>query len=919
MIVLIISLFFVSSAQNNKDKVSGEVYEKIKKLDKEKKEEIPVIIRVKEEEGILGVKSIEEAINDIIGELKNKNARKYKDLISVRISEQELIELTKNSNIAEISYSHQVKAFLQDSVPIVNASEVWPIQISGVNVTGIDETICIIDTGMDFSHPDLTGKNKTCIIDCFNKNCVENCSVGDDNGHGTHVAGIAAANGGINGVAIDTGLIGVKVLNSGGTGSDSAELDVSNAIYWCVENKEIHNISVISMSLGTDTLYSNYCDSTFSSTWTKAINNATANNISVIVATGNDGSTTQISSPACITNSTAVGSIRKDDLTLDYNRNSLTDLIAPGYSINSTSSKCLNGCSCSGSYMICSGTSMATPHVAGVFALISQFFKLDRGRVASPAEIESSLNSTGKIIYDSSSELNFSRIDSLTAIYSLDSSAPNVGLISPSNNTISGDTNQTFSCNITDNLQLQNMTFEIWNNLGEIYYNSSNETSGDFSEFEFNVSLSEGSYEWNCIAYDKGGNGAYADSNFSLYVGNISVTLSSPANNTFTNQNQTDFTCSSQTASIYEIVNISFFIWNSTDLMDSYYLYISGNSNSTIFQYNFTEENAYLWNCIAYNNETESSANENYTITYDASSPIISGVGSSVSTTSATITWTTNENTNSSIEYGTSESLGSSSSSSSLTTSHSTTLSGLSSSTVYYYNISVCDPAVNCATNGSFSFTTSTPETPVSPGGGGGASTISAAVYNLTAKQAASGYTQGLKEYDKIKFVFFDRESIQHTLTVDKIGDNFVKLTILSEPIKLTLGIGQSAKLNLTSPDYYDLYIKLNSIAYNNATLTIQTINEKISQAPITGRATEGTGDEDKEITAMTGDLKADKTDKIKNILIVVLMIIILFLIFIIMLKKVYKKKKAEKHITKYRENFKSLIMPNKQLHKKEK
>ncbi len=276
----------------------------------------------------------------VINQIKKKSIKHIFDKsIAANISKSELIKLSNNPNVKSIVIDKPVEAFLQDSVPLIRANLVWSKQISGINLTGIDETVCVIDTGIDFAHPDLIGKNKTCTIDCQGKACIENCSVTDDNGHGTHVAGIIAASGGINGVAKSASLIGVKVLDSTGIGSSS---DVDAGIKWCTTNSKKYNISVISMSLGADCAtfpqycYKNYCD-TNETTTAPLINNATYNNISVIVATGNNGNTTDISSPACIQNATAVGATNKDDTIASYsNRNNLTDLFAPGTNINST-------------------------------------------------------------------------------------------------------------------------------------------------------------------------------------------------------------------------------------------------------------------------------------------------------------------------------------------------------------------------------------------------------------------------------------------------------------------------------------------------------------------------------------------------------------------------------------------------------
>jgi subtilisin family serine protease len=128
----------------------------------------------------------------------------------------------------------------------------------------------------------------------------------DDEGHGTHVAGIIAANGSIKGVAPDAKIVAIKALgNDGGWNAD-----IISGIEYCTNHADEYNITVISMSLGGEELYDNYCDSD-NSLMATAINNAVAKNISVVVATGNNGSLTKISSPACIQNATRVGSSLK--------------------------------------------------------------------------------------------------------------------------------------------------------------------------------------------------------------------------------------------------------------------------------------------------------------------------------------------------------------------------------------------------------------------------------------------------------------------------------------------------------------------------------------------------------------------------------------------------------------------------------
>lgn len=346
-------------------------------------------------------------------------------------------KLKNNPNVLQIYKPKNISAFLSDSAGIINAARTWSLIYNGINITGKGETICVIDTGVDYTHPALGNCSNTSFLSSTCPKVIsgydfvnnDNDPI-DDNGHGTHVAGIVAStNETIRGIALDSSIVAIKVLNSNSGGSDS---NLISGIDWCVNNASKFNISVISMSLGTSTLFTSSCDND-SSLLTSSIANAIAKNISVIAATGNSGSTTGIASPACITNVTSVGGVDKSD-NINFNRNNLTDLLAPGVNIKSLKSSigCLSGCSCSGNFMTCSGTSMATPHVSGAFALLRQYKRLEQNSILTPIQIQNALNRTGKIINDSSgSGLLFSRINVYFALLSLDTIAPNITFVNP--------------------------------------------------------------------------------------------------------------------------------------------------------------------------------------------------------------------------------------------------------------------------------------------------------------------------------------------------------------------------------------------------------------------------------------------------------------------------------------------------------
>ncbi|MBS3074850.1 S8 family serine peptidase [Candidatus Pacearchaeota archaeon] len=907
-LLIIFEIFLISSSENE-DKIDSHVYESLKE-DYEAK----VIIEIKNISSEIEKRDIKK---DIEEKIDDKIKHDFGDEIAVEVSKEELIELKNNPNVESIKLDKPIRAFLTDSVPLINASAVWPIKINNFNITGIDETICIIDTGINFAHSDLIGKNKTCIIDCVGKACVENCLIADDNGHGTHVAGIVAANGVAKGVAVGANLIGVKALNSAGEGSSS---DIDAGIDWCIANANAYNISVISMSLGTDCdltpqyCYNVYCDYDWTSTGIK-IDNATSKNISVIIATGNDGKTINISAPACIKNATAVAATNKDDTIASYsNRNSLVDFIAPGTSISSTSS--------SEGYITYSGTSMAVPHVAGAFALIREFFRLQYNRKPTSFEILKLLNSTGKWINDTSGNgLNYSRVNVYSALISNDSSAPSVNLITPTNGTTQFNTSVNLRCNANDVL-LSNLSLYVWNSTNNVVNITNHTTIGINADEQFILNLSYGDYKWNCLAYDSKSKSSFAVSNLSLTISGLRVNLIFPSNNIYTNQNRT-FNCSAETESSKALSNITFNVWNSSmNLIFNSTKNISGISNSTLFYYNFTNETSYYWNCRISDNNSDSVFGEsNFTIVYDITKPDIGIISPADSSSYSSNSQSIDFNYNVSDNYNIANCSLIVNNVASLTNS---SINNLSLTQIFTQSFSPGNYnwSINCtdfsgnsenSTNRSFSIITPPAQVVTASGGGGGGGSPSTLykTYNPNISETSVGYTKELSKNDKIQFSFFDSNSIKHTLTINEIKADSVNITIKSNPLNFLLGIGQSIKLNLSSADYYDLYIKLDLIENNKAKITIQTIQEqipKIKQQP------EISGNNIKE-TEKQSEENIDYLNKqIKIIKIFFFSVVIIFIIviaLILLIKRKQNKNKKSK-IKEYKDVFNNHLKPRK-------
>ncbi|MDD4005242.1 MAG: S8 family peptidase [Elusimicrobiaceae bacterium] len=228
------------------------------------------------------------------------------------------------------------KAQIPWGIARVKADRVWTAN------TGAGVTVAVIDTGIDLDHPDLADN----IAGSFNA-IDSSISADDDQGHGTHVAGTIAGSlksASATGVAPNARLYAVKVLGADGSGSYST---VANGIQWAVANR----MQVINMSLGS---------SQNSEAIEKLVAAAYAAGVTVVCAAGNDGGS--VGYPAANKGAIAIAaSDNKDKIAYFSNRGDLIQFITPGVNIYST----YRG----GGYKTMSGTSMASPHAAGLAAL----------------------------------------------------------------------------------------------------------------------------------------------------------------------------------------------------------------------------------------------------------------------------------------------------------------------------------------------------------------------------------------------------------------------------------------------------------------------------------------------------------------------------------------------------------------------
>lgn len=210
--------------------------------------------------------------------------------------------------------------------------------------------IAIVDTGISASHADLGSKITKAANCTTSSGCILISSAFDDNGHGSHVAGIASSatnnSTGISGTAYDTSLVSVKVLDSNGSGYYSW---VANGIVWAADN----GAKVINLSLG---------GTSSSTTLLNAVNYAWNKGVVVVAAAGNSNSSRRFY-PAYYSNSIATAATDQNDKKASFsNYGSWVDVAAPGVSILSTYNN--------GDYAYLSGTSMATPFVSGLAGLV---------------------------------------------------------------------------------------------------------------------------------------------------------------------------------------------------------------------------------------------------------------------------------------------------------------------------------------------------------------------------------------------------------------------------------------------------------------------------------------------------------------------------------------------------------------------
>lgn len=317
-----------------------------------------------------------------------------------------LERLKANAKILSIDEIRTARPTLTQSLQLINQPTV---QASGN--TGAGTTVCVLDTGVDYTRAAFGGCSSAgnpaeCKVAAAQDMALNDGVLDDPNSmHGTNVAGIVL------GVAPGARVAALDVF-SGGTASSN---DILSGINWCIANRATYNIVAINMSLGGGRYYSQISPTDSVGV---ALQNARNSGILTIVASGNEGYTDSLAWPAAYSNAVSVGAVydaslgqvsysnctdltAADVVTCFSNSASFLTLLAPGASITAAD-------------LTMSGTSQASPHVAGAVALVA---------AAYPTEDTSTWASRlqqGVDVTDMRNGITKPRLDLISALASLD-------------------------------------------------------------------------------------------------------------------------------------------------------------------------------------------------------------------------------------------------------------------------------------------------------------------------------------------------------------------------------------------------------------------------------------------------------------------------------------------------------------------
>jgi len=409
--------------------------------------------------------------------VEDKPVKLADDLSDAQLFKQPLVKTTPTNN------DNLSRTMLSNTVKVIGADDAWTM-----GYTGSGWYVAILDTGILRTHQFFTGKTikEACfsaLSDCPNGStsmtgtgsAAHYESSYDGYDHGTHVAGIATGNyGSLTGVAKNSNIIAVQVFSRFGTEDCDGDLCVMSynsdqvaGLEYIYTLRGSYSIGAVNMSLGGGS-YSAYCDSAIQKA---AIDNLKSANIATCIATGNNGYCGYVGSPSCISSAVAVGATTDSDSEASFNNwhRTLTELFAPGVSVYSSIGES------NSSYKSWDGTSMATPHVTGAWALLRQ-----AKSSASVTDIYNALRSTGKAVSSVCGTGTVPRIDVGAAITQLLGGSSSITVTAP-NGAESWTINSSRNITWTSSGTVGNVKIQYSSNNGSSWSTVTSSTSNDGS------------------------------------------------------------------------------------------------------------------------------------------------------------------------------------------------------------------------------------------------------------------------------------------------------------------------------------------------------------------------------------------------------------------------------------------------------
>ena len=343
-------------------------------------------------------------------------------MVAGTASRRGAIALARRPDVAWVAFDG-VKHLLQ-TVPQSAQVLIKSDQVNAGGITGAGKSIAVVDTGVDYTVPDLGGGTfpngkvigGTDVAD-------RDSDPADCDGHGTSVAAVAA---GPTGVAPGAKIVAIKVFSSANNCDEALDSDILQGVNYAISNRALYGITSLNLSLGAEPDHSDagYCDDVEPS-YADAFDLATSSGIVVVVASGNGGRTGALADPACISSAVSVGAVYSStrtrvawsppDACTDSPANvdqvvcfsdsaTSLSLLAPGAFWNVVTKG-------GGFDTGFAGTSASAPAVSGAAALVAQA-RPD----LTPAGIVGLLRATGKPVTDPRNGIVVPRIDTLAAV-----------------------------------------------------------------------------------------------------------------------------------------------------------------------------------------------------------------------------------------------------------------------------------------------------------------------------------------------------------------------------------------------------------------------------------------------------------------------------------------------------------------------